>query len=207
MNKQIVDQMADLKEEGLLALVKKELEAGIGPFNILESCRKGVEAVGDRFSEGEYCVSDLMMAGEIFRQINALIAPELKGKTQSYRGKVVFGTVAGDIHNIGKDLVVGILRSVGYDVTDLGTDVPKEKFINAVRETGAPVLGLSALLTTAFNSLKDVIKGLEEAGLRKKIKVIIGGGPVTEDVRKYTGADAWGNNTQAAVEFCKKHSG
>ena len=114
------------------------------------------------------------------------------------------GTVKDDIHTIGKDLVVGMLHSASYDVTDLGVDVPAERFIRTVKETGATVLGLSGLLTIAFDSMKNTIKALEACGLRSKVKVMIGGGPVNEKVCKYTGADAWGNNPQIAVKLCKE---
>ena len=205
MDTTLEQKMADLMEDEVLQLVKKEVEAGTDPMEILTACQKGVEVVGDRYSKGVYFVSDLMMAGEIFKQVNTLLSAKLGGRSIATKGKVVFGTVAGDIHDIGKDLVVGILRSVGYDVTDLGVDVPKEEFIAAVKETGAPVLGLSGLLTIAFDAMRDTIKALEDAGLRQKTKVIVGGGPVNDDVRVYTGADAWGNSTQAAVNFCKEY--
>jgi methanogenic corrinoid protein MtbC1 len=205
MDTSLEQKMADLMEDEVLDIVRKEVEAGTDAMEILNTCRKGVVIVGDRYAKGVYFVSDLMMAGEIFKQVNAILAARLGGKTTATKGKVVFGTVAGDIHDIGKDLVVGMLRSVGYDVTDLGVDVPKERFVEAVRQTAAPILGLSGLLTIAFDSMRDTIKALEEAGLRLKTKVIVGGGPVNDDVRRYTGADGWGNTTQAAIEFCKEH--
>jgi methanogenic corrinoid protein MtbC1 len=204
MESSLEQKIADLQEEEIFTLVRRELESGTDPMEILNACQKGMELVGERFSTGIYFISDLMMAGEIFRQISSILSPKLGGKSISKRGKVVFGTVKGDIHDIGKDLVVGILRSVGYEVTDLGVDVSSGRFVEAVRETGATVLGLSCLLTVAFDSMKETVKALEDAGLRSKVRIMIGGGPVNEKVCKYTGADGWGNNPQAAVNLCKE---
>jgi methanogenic corrinoid protein MtbC1 len=204
MDSLLGERMADLAEEEVLTIVRKEVASGTDPLEILSTCQKGMELVGGRFSNGTYFVSDLMMAGEIFKQVSAILSPKLAGQSTSTKGKVVFGTVQGDIHDIGKDLVVGILRSVGYEVTDLGVDVPKERFIEAIKQTGATILGLSGLLTVAFDSMKETIKALEAAGLRSKVKVMVGGGPVNDEVRKYTGADGWGNNTQAAVNYCRE---
>ena len=120
------------------------------------------------------------------------------------RGKVVIGTVEGDIHDIGKDIVVTMLKAANYDVHDLGVDVPPQRFVDALKETGAPVVGLSALLTTAFDSMKETVSALNAAGLRSRVKVMIGGGPVMEDTVNYTGADARGRDAQAAVTLCNQ---
>ena len=113
------------------------------------------------------------------------------------KGKIVFGTVKGDIHNIGKDIVIGLLKAAGYEVRDLGIDVPHEKFVEAVKETGAKIVGLSGLLTIAYDAMKETIESLKAAGL--EVKVMIGGGPMTSAVKEFTGADAWATNAQAAV--------
>ena len=204
MDNTLVEKIGDLREEEILEIVKKELEAGTEALKILNASQKGLELVGEKYSEGTYYISDLMMAGEIFKRVSALLAPHLKGGSVATGGKVVIGTVKDDIHDIGKDLVVGMIRSAGFDVTDLGVDVPAERFVEAVKETGATVVGLSGLLTIAFDSMRNTIKALEDAGLRSNLKIMVGGGPVNEEVCKYTGADAWGNNTQVAVNLCKE---
>ncbi len=204
MDNTLIEKIGDLREEEILEIVKKELEAGTEALKILKASQKGLELVGEKYSEGTYYISDLMMAGEIFKRVSALLAPHLEGGSVATGGKVVIGTVKDDIHDIGKDLVVGMIRSAGFDVTDLGVDVPAERFVKAVKETGATVVGLSGLLTIAFDSMRDTIKALEDADLRSNLKIMIGGGPVNEEVCKYTGADAWGNNTQVAVNLCKE---
>ncbi len=204
MDNQLTQQLADLKEQEVLSLVQRELDAGVDPMAIFDACREGLVLVGERYEHKEYYISDLMMAGEIFKQVTAILRPLLKGDVTEPKGAVVIGTVEGDIHNIGKDLVVSILQAVGYKVQDLGVDVPPERFVEALRESGATVVGLSGLLTTAFDSMKETIEALDKAGLRPKVRVMIGGGPVTEQICAYTGADAWGDSAQAAVNLCNE---
>ncbi len=204
MDSGIEQKIGDLQEEETLDIVRKELDGGTDPLEILKTCQKGLDIVGERYSEGTYFISDLMYAGEIFKQVSALLIPKLAPDSVTTKGKVVIGTVKGDIHDIGKDLVVNMVSAAGYDVTDLGVDVPVKRFVEAVKETGATVVGLSGLLTIAFDSMKDTIEALEDAGLQHKIKVMIGGALVSQDICEYTGADGWGNNTQIAVNLCKE---
>lgn len=203
MEKPIVEKLADLEEEAFLNLVRQELDAGADPMTILEDCRAGMVLVGKRFEENTYFISDLMMAGELFKQATKMLGPEMLLSDASH-GKVVVGTVKGDIHDIGKDLVVGMLKAANYDVYDLGVDVPPDKFIEVLKETGAPVLGLSALITTAFESMKDTVDAIREAGIRSQVKIMIGGGPVNQEVVKYSGADDWGADAQKAVSLCNR---
>ena len=203
MENQITVLMADLEEHKVLELVKKQLEEGTDINEILAACQEGMVGVGKKFEEGTYFISDLMMAGEIFKQINTLAGPQVDGGPGSSIGKVVAGTVKDDIHDIGKDLVVGMLQSANIEVTDLGVDVPPERFVQAVKDTGATVVSLSALLTVAFDSLKATVDAFVAAGLRDKVKIMIGGGPVDGTVCKYTGADNWGGDAQAAVTLAK----
>lgn len=203
MDNQIASLMTNLEEEKVLALVKTRVDEGGDINDILSSCQEGMVGVGKRFEEGKYYISDLMMAGEIFKQIGEVIGPNMTAGNFVSAGKVIVGTVKDDVHDIGKDLVVGMLKSANMEVTDLGVDVPPEKFVEAVKETGATVISLSALLTVAFDSIKATVDALKEAGLRDKVKIMIGGGPVDETVRKYTGADSWGADAQAAVTIAK----
>lgn len=197
--------MADLKEDELLQKIKELLEAGEDPQAIFDACQEGMSVVGSRFESGEYFLSDLIMSGEVFRQVSEVITPYFaEGEETKSEGKVVIGTIIGDIHDIGKDIVVTMLRSANYEVIDLGVDVPVENFVNAVKETGASVVGISGLLTVAFPPMKECVEALKAAGL--DVKVMIGGAPVTEDVCKYVGADAFGT-AQDAVEFCNNWLG
>lgn len=194
----LVLKLADLEEEAVAALVKEKISQGADPLQIFDACRRGMILVGERYEKGEYFVSDLMMAAEIFKQVSGALEPLLAGASSETRGKVVIGTVQGDIHDIGKDLVVGMLRAAGFEVHDLGVDVSPEKFVVRLKETGAKVLALSGLLTIAFDAMRATVDAVGKSNLNG-IKIMIGGGPVTEEVRKYTGADAWGASAQAAV--------
>ena len=200
----LVEAIADLREEEALKIVKEKLSAGEDPLKILEEARKGLEIVGNRFASGEYFIPDLIYSGEIMKQITEIVKPLISQTTQAKKlGKVVIGTVAGDIHDIGKNIVVFMLEVNGFEVYDLGVDIPPERFVEKIKETGAPILGLSGFLTLAFDSMKRTIEALKEAGLRDKVKVMIGGGQVTDEVRKYTGADAYGKDAMAAVILAK----
>lgn len=207
MSDQLANALSDLDEEKVLKLVQKRLEAGVAPLAILNDCREGMMLVGKRYEAGEYFVSELIMAGEVFKQANALITARFKGAGGPTRGTVVVGTVKGDIHDIGKDLVVTMLAASNYAVHDLGVDVAPQKFVDTVKATGATVVALSGLLTIGFGAMKETVAALEAAGLRPKVKVMVGGGPVTEQVREYAGADALGHDAQAAVALCNQWIG
>jgi len=196
MASELTMAMADLDEQRVQELVKAGLAAGVSPNALLDECREGMTLIGQRFETGEYFLSDLIMAGEIFKGAAADLAAQ-GGTSGPTRGKVVMGTVKGDIHDIGKDIVVTMLRGANYEVTDLGVDVEPTKFVAAVRETGATVVGMSGLLTISFDPMKETVAALKAAGL--PVKVMIGGGPVSEQVREYVGADALGVDAQAAV--------
>jgi len=204
----LVNALADLKEEEALKLVKEMLDAGVDPFKIMEYIRRGMEIVGNRFANSEYFISDLIYSGEILKAITAIIKPKLaKGAEVKKLGKVIIGTVAGDIHDIGKDIVVFMLEVNGFEVYDLGVDVPPEKFVEKIKETGAPIVGLSGFLTIAFDSMKQTVEAIKKAGLRDKVKIMIGGGQITEEVRRYVDADAYGKDAMEAVALAKKWMG
>jgi len=201
----LVKTLADLKEQEALKIVKDRLGAGEDALKILGDARKGMEVVGKRFAESQYFIPDLVYSGEILKAISELVKPKLtKAAGTKKLGKVVFGTVAGDIHDIGKDIVVFMLDVNGFEVIDLGVDVPVQKFVDKIKESGAPVVGLSGFLTLAFDSMKQTIEAIQSAGLRDKVKVMIGGGQITEEVRKYTGADAFGKDAMAGVSLAQK---
>jgi methanogenic corrinoid protein MtbC1 len=204
MDKQLTQKLADLEEKEFLDQVKKEIVAGTDPLVVFNACREGMTIVGQRFEEGTYWVSDLVLSSEMFKQATKIVEPHIKTAEAPVRGKVVLGTVQGDIHDIGKDLVAALLKAANFEVHDLGVDVPPERFVEVLKETNAPVLALSALLTTAFDAIQETVSAVDAAGLRPRVKVMIGGGPVDETARKYSGADAWGTDAQAAVKLSNK---
>jgi 5-methyltetrahydrofolate--homocysteine methyltransferase len=167
-----------------------------------------MEIVGERFAASEYFIPDLVYSGEILKEITALVKPRLVEVADVKRlGKVIIGTVAGDIHDIGKDIVVFMLDVNGFEVYDLGVDVPPQHFADKIRETEAPVVGLSGFLTLAFDSMKETVDAIQAAGLRDKVMVMIGGGQMNEEVRAYTGADAYGADAMAGVTLARKWIG
>lgn len=205
MNDTLVNLMADLKEEETISMVKEMVGTGVDPAAILDDARKAMEVVGKRFEQGEYFIPDLMMAGEILKGISDTIKPLVgQGQTSSRKGRVLIGTVAGDIHDIGKDIVTFMLDASGYEVLDVGIDVPAQVFVEKTREFGPRVVGLSGFLTLAFDSMKRTVEALEEAGLRKDLKIMIGGGQMDDEICKYVRADAYGKDAVAAVSLCRE---
>lgn len=207
MADELVVAISDLEEEKALKVVRARIAKGEDGLSVLASCQEGMKSVGERFEAGEYFISDLMISGEILKRATEVIAPHIKTGTSGNKGKVVIGTVKGDIHNIGKDIVVGLLQASGYDVTDLGVDVPPQKFVDAVKDTGAKVVGLSGLLTVAFDAMKETVAALGTANLRPGVKVMIGGSLMSEQVMQFAGADAYGTNAQVAVTLCNQWLG
>jgi methanogenic corrinoid protein MtbC1 len=208
MAKDLVKALADLEEQEVIKIVEDRVKANEDPLKILEDARKGMEIVGNRFANSEYFIPDLVYSGEILKSVTELVKPKMTGVAESKKlGKIVFGTVAGDIHDIGKDIVVFMLDVNGFEVHDLGVDVSAQKFVDKIKETGAPIVGLSGFLTLAFDSMKRTVEAIQAAGLRDKVKVMIGGGQMTEEVSKYTGADAYGKDAMAGVALAKKWIG
>jgi len=204
MSGELTKAIAELEENEALRLTKEKLERGEDPRLILDESRSGMEIVGKRFSEGTYFLPELIFSAEIFREITEIVKPRLKKDASPKRlGKVIIGTVAGDIHDIGKDIVVFMLDVSGFEIFDLGVDVPPKKFVEKIRETNAPVVGLSGFLTLAFDSMKETVGAIKAAGLRDKVKIMIGGGQIDEEIRKYTGADDYGKDAMAAVSLAK----
>ena len=210
MSQRLIDAITEMRETDALRIADELLEGGTPPLEVLGTCREAMGIIGQRFEEGECFVPELIMAGEILRQISQRAKPyleEVEGdKTAETMGTAVIGTVEGDIHDIGKDLVVFMLDVNGFEVVDLGVDVPPVAFVDAVREHGAEIVGLSGFLTLAYEPMKETVDALQDAGL-DEVRVMIGGGQVDEQVRKYTGADAYGRDAQAAVRLAKQWTG
>lgn len=202
---ELVDAIANIKEDEVLRMVRHRLEVGEEPIALLEECRAGMGIVGERFEKGEYFLGELIMSGEIFKQAMSFIEPKLTGDVRSETiGQVIMGTVKGDIHSIGKDIVTGLLRMSGFEVLDLGVDVAPEAFVEKLLESGAPILGMSALITPSFESMKNTVTAIEKRDIRDRVKVIIGGGIVIEQVKRYVGADAFTRDGAEGVKICKE---
>jgi methylmalonyl-CoA mutase cobalamin-binding domain/chain len=208
MSKKLVNAIADMKEEEALKLVREMVEGGSDPMEILEAGRKAMDIVGQRYEKGTYFLPELMLAGEMLTQITDMIKPELAELPEVKReGKVVIGTVEGDIHDIGKNVVSFMLDVNGFDVLDLGVDVSPQKFVEAIRDFQPQVVGLSGFLTLAFEAMKETVEAIKKAGLRDGVKIMIGGGQVNEEIRKYAGADAYGKDAMAGVSLAKQWVG
>ena len=203
---QLAEALVTLKEEEVAQFVQKALDDGTDAMEILNQCREGMDMVGERYKAGDYFLSELIVSGEIFKDAMKLIEPKLKESkdTATKPTQIVLATVKGDIHNIGKDIVSLLLKASGFEVHDLGIDVAPNIIVDKLVETKATILGMSGLLTPSFESMKQTIDATEEAGLRDKIKIVIGGGVVTELVQRYTGADAFTDDGIDGVEICKK---
>jgi methanogenic corrinoid protein MtbC1 len=204
MSGELTKAIADLEENEALRLTREKLDSGEDPQAILEESRSGMEEVGKRFSDGTYFLPELIYSAEILKEITEIVKPKLKGEVQAERlGKCIIGTVAGDIHDIGKDIVVFMLDVNGFEVYDLGVDVAPQVFADKIKETGASIVGLSGFLTLAFDSMKETVEAIKAAGLRDNVKIMIGGGQIDEDIRKYAGADAYGQDAMTAVALAK----
>lgn len=198
--------LANLKKESVEALMESRLKEGAPPLDIVKELNDGMTEVGTRFAAGDYFLSELMYSGHIMKELMDRLKPLLGGKAASDESAdiIVIGTVKGDIHDLGKNIVVMLLQGAGFGVIDLGVDVPAEIFVEKIRETGAKALGLSCLLNLAFDEMKKVVDLLTTNGLRNQVKVIIGGEPTDEEVRKYTGADYWAPEAATGVKICKQ---
>ncbi len=208
MSKKLVNAIADMREEEALKLVKQMLDSGSEPTAILDAARDAMSIVGQRYEKGSYFLPELMLAGEMLRQITDMVKPALaKSPEVRRRGKVVIGTVKGDIHDIGKNIVSFMLDANGFDVLDLGVDVPPQKFVEAIRDFKPQVVGLSGFLTLAFDTMKETVEAIAAAGLRDSVKIMIGGGQVNEQIQEYAKADAYGRDAIAAVSLARQWIG
>jgi methanogenic corrinoid protein MtbC1 len=209
--RQLVEMLADMNEDEGVALAKRMLlEDGADPLRVLELCRNAMDIVGKRFAEGEYFLPELVLAGEMLEVIGAVAKPLIKqssGGEPKRLARVLIGTVHGDLHDIGKNIVTFMLDINGFEVKDIGVDVPVATFIDEITDFKPQVVGLSGFLTLAFDSMKETIDAIAGAGLRGNMKIMIGGGQIDETVRSYTGADAFGTNAVDAVTLCKGWAG
>lgn len=195
--------LVELKRDEVAAAVKRRVETGEDPIQILDECRRGMTIVGDRFQRGEYFLAELMLSAEIFKGAVAILEPHLASANETEPlGKVVLATLKGDIHDLGKNILATLLRAHAFEVYDLGVDVAPDLLVSKVKETGPDFVGFSVLITTAFESMKHTATMLREAGLREQLKLMIGGGVTTTAVRDYVGADFQTTDATEGVAYC-----
>lgn len=187
--------------------VEALLESGVTPQAFLTACQQCMEEIGGKFEAGEYYLPELVVAGEMFKKVSKRIRPHLTSAKSEVAGTIVLGTPKGDIHNLGKDIFSVLAESGGFLVHDLGVDVPPEAFVQKVEETGATILGMSALVTAAFSAMEEVIRRLDQGGLRKKMYVVIGGGVTTKEMVKRMGVDAQTRDAYEGLRIVKNFIG
>jgi methanogenic corrinoid protein MtbC1 len=205
--KQLLNLLADMEEEEALALAQEMLDGGADPLRVLDICRQAMDEVGQRFESGEYFLPELILAGEMLDEIGSLAKPLIEqspDKPSNKLGRVLIGTVHGDLHDIGKNIVTFMLDINGFEVKDIGIDVPVATFVEEIKAFQPQVVCLSGFLTLAFDSMKETIEAFKAAGLRDQVKIQIGGGQIDETIRAYTGADGFGLNALDAVAFCRQ---
>jgi len=200
----LTNAILEIREDDVPRIVESLLATGIDPSMIIGACREAMSVVGKRFEAGEAFIPELMMAGEMMKTVAAQVGPHLGGRDGSQTfGCVLLGTVKGDIHDIGKDLVGSILEAAGFEVIDLGVDVPPERFVAALEGRDGCTVALSCLLTTGFESMRDTVAAITKAGLRDRVKVMVGGAPVTKQICEYVAADDWGADAATALALAK----
>jgi 5-methyltetrahydrofolate--homocysteine methyltransferase len=210
MKPKLVSAISTLKQPEAISLAKEMLEKGEDPQAILDGCSEAMKIVGDNYEKGKYFLAELMMAGKILGQISELVKPKMtvtsSGKVSTL-GRVVIGTVKDDIHDIGKDIVAFMLDVNGFEVHDLGINVPADEFVSKVKEVNPDIVALSGLLTLIFDQMKETVNALEKAGLRENVKVMIGGCQMDEDIVRYIGADAYRPDAVSGVKLAKEWVG
>jgi methylmalonyl-CoA mutase cobalamin-binding domain/chain len=202
----LVHLLANLEEEAVLEIVQKRIQAGDDLMQILEECNEGMQLVGKRYEDGEYYIAGLIMSGEIFREVVEMIQPLLVQKTdKESSGRILVGTVSGDIHDIGKNMLGMLLNCYGFTVIDLGVDVPPAEFAAKAVENKPDIVGLSGLITASFEMMKETVAMLREESARNKLSfpIVIGGGMMDEQVCLYVGADYWSRDAMAGVRLCQ----
>lgn len=206
-NSQLAQLVADLEEDEVLKLVDQRIKAGEDPLKIIDECNEGMRVVGLRYERGEYFVAGLIMAGEIFRELVELVQPLLEQQSLGkLSGRVLVGTVSGDIHDIGKNMFGMLLSCHGFEVIDLGVDVPPAVFASKVVEAKPDAVGLSGLITASFEMMKETVIALrKEAGEHGlTFPIIIGGGMIDDQICQYVGADYWMPDAMAGVRLCEE---
>jgi len=201
----LTQALVDLKKEEVLSMIEEELKKNTAPLDVVKALNEGMVTIGERFASCEYFISELIYSGHIMKEAMTRLDMLFEQALAADAGeKLVIGTVQGDIHDIGKNLVTMLVKNAGFSVIDLGVDVPAGRFVESLKETGARALALSCLLNIAIPEMKNVVDALRAAGIRDKVKVIIGGQPIDEKVCEYVGADYYGADAPAGVRICKQ---
>ncbi len=205
MKEKLIDAIVNIREDEALMLAREMLASGQPADSLLDAARKGMSIIGEKFECREFFLPELILGGEILRAIAELAKPSLGSGSQDQQvlGQVILGTVAGDIHDIGKDIVGFMLDCNRFKVHDLGVDVPAAEFVEKIRETKASIVAMSGFLTLAFDQMKSTVEAIASAGLRDSVKIMIGGAPMDDNVARYVGADAYGADASAAVLLAK----
>lgn len=203
MQEKLFNLIVDMEEEEALKSAEEYLEGGGDAQKLIDVCRDAMDEIGNRFEKGDYFLSELLLGGEIFQQIMQLALPFIKGDENKKLGKMVLGTVREDIHDIGKDIFKVFAEAAGFEVVDIGVDVPVEKFVEAVKDNNPDIVGMSCLITAGMSSMKKTIDAIKEAGLTD-VKIIIGGGRVDRELKEFSGADAWADDAAKGVRLCKE---
>jgi len=202
--KKVIDAVVNLDIDNIQRFCKEAVEAGIPAYKVVtEGMAKGMDIVGQKYEANEYFLAELIMAGETMKEGMKVLEPYLKTEEKRVLGKIVIGTVRGDLHDIGKNIAATLLSSAGFEIIDLGVDVSPEQFVEAVKKNKPDIVAMSALLTTTMIEMENTIKALEKAGLRDKVKIIIGGAPITPEYAKKIGADAAAKDAVDGVNICK----
>ncbi|KUK37124.1 MAG: hypothetical protein PWP44_1284 [Thermacetogenium sp.] len=203
--KEVAEAVIEGDEDAVPELTRKAVEAGIEPLKIInEGLTRGIEVVGDRFAAGEYFLPDLLLGAKAMEAGIAVLEPLLAGVNREFIGRVIMGTVHGDLHSIGKNIVIMMLKSAGFEVIDLGVDVPTDRFIEKIKELKPDIVGISALLTTTVGKQKEIIETLKEEGLRESVKVMIGGAPINQNWADQIGADGYAEDATTAVKLARR---
>lgn len=202
--KEIIECIESLKSDEMGDLCKKKLNEGISPQKIIDAMHRGMDKVGEKYESGEYFLPELLVAGETMKKGFGIIEPYLSRQDKEFKGVMVLGTVEGDLHDIGKNIFASFAKGAGFKIIDLGSDVPAEKFVKAVKEKAPSVVGMSCLITTMMHKMEEVMEALRKNDLRKRVKVIIGGAPITEEFGKQIGADGAVNDSMEGVKILRR---
>jgi len=199
------EALAALREDDVGRLIRQAIDAGRSPLEIVGELSAGMDAVGALYKQGEYYLAELVFSGEIFKGAMDGLKPLMEsGGGRESSGRLIMGTVKGDVHDLGKNIVITLLECSGFQVIDLGVDAAPGAFVGAIRDSGVALVGMSGLITTAFESMKATVAAIEQAGLRETVKIMIGGGPTSQEVRAYVGADFHGPDATSAVDFARR---
>jgi len=203
--KRLQDRIINFDIDGIKLVAREAIEVGIPAYEaVTKGLSKGMDIISERYTREEAFLSELIMAGETMKAGMEVLEPHLKTSPGKTSGVIVLGTVYGDMHDLGKNIVATLLKSAGFNVIDLGVDVPAERFVNTVKEKSADILAMSSLVTITMPYMKDTIKELEKSGLSGKVKVLIGGAPVSDAYADSIGADAYGKDAISAVKICRE---